>query len=309
MSLLSKFVDSVNVRYYKSAFREVVSPVQLNGTVEDHNVIIHLNKGNFFVGKKNEAIKPDTFYFFPQGQKIHVKHGKGSLHSDLGTEGFRDDDHREQYVRGISGLSNQTEKKEIFTIVGFDLLLYNAISFFSLLEIPAFALPPDEEFAYLMKYIALEEEQNKLGREKILSNYTEEIVIHIFRYIDSQPHLKKYVEKLNFLTDKRLVDVVHYIQDNLDKDLSNKAIASIAYVSEDYVGQFFKSLTNHNLQEYIESQRLEKAFELLKSQPDNVQAVAHKVGFKDPAYFSRRFKMKFGSNAVKIKSENKNYVV
>ena len=160
-----------------------------------------------------------------------------------------------------------------------------------------------------MQHIVLEEEQNKLGREKILSNYTEEIVIHTFRYIDSQPHLKKYVEKLGFLTDKRLVDIVHYIHDNLDKDLSNKAIANIAYVSEDYVGQFFKSLTNRNLQEYIENQRLEKAFQLLKSQPENVQAIAHKVGFKDPAYFSRRFKMKFGSNAVKIKSNSRNYVV
>jgi len=74
------------------------------------------------------------------------------------------------------------------------------------------------------------------------------------------------------------------------------------------VGQFFKSLTNSNLQDYIENQRLEKALQLLKSQPDNVQEIAHAVGFKDAAYFSRRFKMKFGSNAIAVRSDSKNYV-
>lgn len=309
MSLLVKFIDALSSQYYKSAFREVVYPVQLNGPVQERNIIIHLNKGHFAVGKNDTPIKPEAFYFFPQGQKIFAKHGKGPQYADVGREGFRNDDHREEYIRTISGLSEFSDKKEVFTILGFDLFLYNAISFFPLLEIPPFALPADEEFAYLIKHITLEEEQNKLGREKIISNYMEEIVIHLFRYIDSQPNLKKYVEKLGFLTDKRLVDIVHYIHDNLQKDLSNKAIASIAFVSEDYVGQFFKSLTNCNLQEYIENQRLEKAFQLLKSQPDNVQEIAHKVGFKDAAYFSRRFKMKFGSNAISVRSNNKNYVV
>ncbi len=309
MSLLVKFIDSLTAQYFKSAFREVVYPVQLNGPIQERNIIIHLNKGHLSVGKNDALIKPDSFYFFPQGQKIFAKHSNGLHYADLGREGFRNDDHREEYIKTISGLSDFSNKKEVFTILGFDLFLYNAIPFFPLLEIPPFALPADEEFSYLIKHLTLEEEQHKLGREKILSNYMEEIVIHLFRYIESQPNLKKYVEKLEFLTDKRLVDIVHYIHDNLEKDLSNKSIANIAFVSEDYVGQFFKSLTHRTLQEYIENQRLEKAFQLLKSQPDNVQEIAHTVGFKDPAYFSRRFKMKFGSNAMDVRSNNKNYVV
>ena len=92
-----------------------------------------------------------------------------------------------------------------------------------------------------------------------------------------------------------------YVGENLDKDLSNKTIANIAFISEDYVGQFFKSLTGKNLQDYVENQRLEKALELLKTIPDNIQSIAHKVGFKDPAYFSRRFKMKYGVNANSVR--------
>jgi AraC-like DNA-binding protein len=173
---------------------------------------------------------------------------------------------------------------------------------------PAFSLPPDEELGFLVRHITCENELDKLGRDKIMRNYMEEILIHICRYIESQPDFKKYIDKLDFLTDRRLVDIVKYIRENLDKDLSNKAIASIAYISEDYVGQFFKSLTGKNLQDYIENQRLERALFLLRTQPDNIQEIAHRVGFKDPAYFSRRFKMKFGANANAVR-HNKNQMV
>jgi len=219
MSLLAKFIESIDVRYYRSGSREVIRPVQLNGSTDERNVIIFVNKGNFFVGKNDEPVNPGSFYFFPQGQKIYAKHGRSNHYVDLAKEGFRDEIHRGQFLKTISGLSDFEGKEEVFTIVGFDVLLYNAIPFFPLLEIPPFPLPADLEFGYLLKHIALEEEQNKLGRAKIISNYIQEIVIHMLRYIDSQPHLKKYIDKLGYLTDKRLVDIVHYVQDNLDKDL------------------------------------------------------------------------------------------
>ncbi|MCX6290967.1 MAG: AraC family transcriptional regulator [Bacteroidetes bacterium] len=309
MPILSKFIDSLHTKYFRSAFREVIHPVQLNGSTDERNILIQVNKGNFFVGKNDVPVKPDSFYFFPQGQKIYVKHGKANKYTDLGKEGFKDDEHRARYLETISGLDDFSGKKEAFTIIGFDVLLYNAMPFFPLIEIPPFPLPADNEFGYLIRHIALEAEQNKLGKEKIISNYMEEIVIHMCRYIASQPKLRNYIDKIGYLTDKRLVDIVRYVQDNLDKDLSNKSISNIAFVSEDYVGQFFKSLTGRNLQDYIENQRLEKAMQLLKSQPDNVQEIAHAVGFKDAAYFSRRFKMKFGANAVAVRNDRRNYVV
>ena len=100
------------------------------------------------------------------------------------------------------------------------------------------------------------------------------------------------------------MNIIQYIHANLSEDLSNNRIAEKAYVSKDYVGQFFKTLTNTNLQDYIENQRLEKAFALLRTTKDNVQEIAHSVGFKDPAYFSRRFKLKFSSNANQVRKDN-----
>jgi AraC-like DNA-binding protein len=132
---------------------------------------------------------------------------------------------------------------------------------------------------------------------RLLKNYTEELVILLMRYLASQPDYEKKIEKINFLTDERLVAIIQYISENLGGDLSNKRLAEVVYLSEDYIGQFFKALTGNNLQDYVELQRLERACQLLISTSDNIQQISQSVGFKDPAYFSRRFKMKYNMNA------------
>jgi AraC-like DNA-binding protein len=304
MSTLAKFIDSLHVHFYRAAFREVIVPVQLNGCVEKNNLIIMLNRGHMQVGPEGREIPERSFYFFPTGQPVFIGHGEGN-HQDVGQTGFTSEEHRSGFLRTVSIREDFSKINEMFTIVRFDVLLYDAIPFFEVLEMPPFHLPADEELGFLLRHITIENELNKLGREKIVSNYMEEIMIHVCRYMESQPDFKKYIDKLDFLTDRRLVDIVKYIRENLDKDLSNKTIANIAFISEDYVGQFFKSLTGKNLQDYIENQRLERALFLLRTQPDNIQEIAHRVGFKDPAYFSRRFKMKFGSNANAIR-QNRN---
>jgi transcriptional regulator GlxA family with amidase domain len=143
-----------------------------------------------------------------------------------------------------------------------------------------------------------------LGKERLQRNLCEELVVHICRYISSKPEYEKNFEKINYLLDKRLVNIIQYIQSNLNGDLSNQNIAELAYVSKDYVGQFFKTMTNTNLQDYIENQRLERAHYLLRTTKDNVQEIAHNIGFKDPAYFSRRFKMKYNKSANQVRKES-----
>jgi len=296
MSLLSKFVESLHLSFERAHFREITKPVSFDGNAYRKNVILMLNRGHLNIGNDQQVIPETSFCFFSSHSAISVRHGLGE-HTPLDEEEFMGEKQKPGYFRKVSALENMTAFPELCTFVTFDLLLYDTIPFFEMLGIPQISLPPDEEFGYLVKHIAIEDELNKLGRDKIIRNYMEEIIIHMCRYMDSQSRFQPFMEKLEFLNDRRLVDIVKYIQDNLEKDLSNKIIATIAYVSEDYVGQFFKTMTGKNLQDYIENKRLERAMFLLRTQPDNIQEIAHRVGFKDPAYFSRRFKMKFGSNA------------
>ena len=103
-----------------------------------------------------------------------------------------------------------------------------------------------------------------------------------------------FVEQLatnsTYFKDPRLIDIFAYIRENLDGDLSNKQLANVANVSEDYVGQYFKMLTGINPQDYIEYQRMEAAVTLLRTTKKSIRAIGAEVGYKDTAYFCRRFK-------------------
>jgi transcriptional regulator GlxA family with amidase domain len=150
----------------------------------------------------------------------------------------------------------------------------------------------------------LEEANDGLGKSAMVRKYTDQLIIHLCRYIYDNPIYRDQVAKLDYLLDKRLVNIIEYIQNNLAGDLSNQKIADLAFVSRDYIGQFFKSLTDNNLQDYIENRRLEQAHFLLRSTNDSVQEIARKVGFKDPAYFSRRFRLKYNQKARDIRESD-----
>src|SRR6185436_15745362 len=241
------------------------------------------------------------FYFIPSDQPIYFKHGKSKNYRIFNTTGFTSIEERETYLKPVDISSQIKSVKSVFSIIGFEALIYGAIPFFSILELPCIHIPFDEELSYLMRNIILEDTQSKIGSSALTRCLLNELVIHICRYIFRHPEFKKNLEKINYLLDKRLITIIEYIQNNLGKDLSNEKIAEVAYVSRDYVGQFFKTLTGNNIQDYVENRRLEHAHFLLRTCNDNVQEIAHRVGFKDPAYFSRRFKLRFNENAKEIR--------
>ncbi|HKR04388.1 MAG TPA: AraC family transcriptional regulator [Bacteroidia bacterium] len=297
----NRIIEALEVHYYKASIREVILPVQLNNTKEQKNVLVQSVAGTFYAGKENKLMKNGEFYFLPVDQPIYFKHGKSTNYRVFNNSAFTSVEEREMYLKPIEVTSKIKNGKSVFSIIGFEVLLYGAIPFFSILELPCVHIPYDEELTYLMRNIILEDAQSKIGSGALTHCLLNELVIHICRYIFLHPEYKKNLEKLNYLLDKRLITIIQYIQNNLGKDLSNEKIAEVAYVSRDYVGQFFKTLTGNNLQDYVENRRLEYAHFLLRTCNDNVQEIAHRVGFKDPAYFSRRFKLKFNENAKEIR--------
>jgi len=301
MSVLSKIIESVNVTVHTAEIREVLQPLSFSKVILPVNYLTQLNKGYFVNDEDTTPMKEGSFFFRPAGFEITTKHQKASDYYMVGPEPFKSEEERIKFFKTLNPFEDISAKKEIFSFVAFDVLLYDSIPFFKVLDIAGFPVPYDNELSILMRNLCAEFAQDKIGRARLLKNYCEEMVIQLFRHIASQPQFEKKIEKIIYLTDKRLVKIIQYISENLEKDLSNKRLAEVAFLSEDYIGQFFKSLTNNNIQDYVEGKRLEKARYLLNTTSDNVQEIAFAVGFKDPAYFSRRFKMKFNINANNIR--------
>ena len=308
MSIFSKVLGSLNVVFHRAEVREVIRPIEFDGLIFPINHITQLHKGHMFNDGNTLPMKEGAFYFRPAGAEIFSRHSVAKEYKKFGREGLPSQEEREKYFKTISAFTDISDKKEVFSFAGFDVMLYDAVPFFSILELPGFAMPYDNELSFLIRQLCIEAEQDKIGKPVLLQNYTEEVVIQICRYIDSQPQFEKNIEKINYLTDKRLIKLIQFIQENLGGDLSNKRLSEIAFLSEDYIGQFFKSLTNSNIQDYVENQRLERARQLLSTTADNIQEISLAVGFKDPAYFSRRFKMKFKINANTLRKSEENII-
>ena len=189
-----------------------------------------------------------------------------------------------------------------YSCVSFEAKVFNSVNFFASLDIPAFIIYKHEKLAELIVETAKETLENLPGKERVLKIHTEHIVVEIIRYIlKNNLFIEELTTNSTYFNDPRLINMFAYIKENLGNDLSNKKLAKIAGVSEDYVGQYFKLLTGINPQDYIEYQRMEYAIDLLRSTKKSIREIGEQIGFRDTAYFCRRFKMMFGIPAGKMR--------
>lgn len=87
---------------------------------------------------------------------------------------------------------------------------------------------------------------------------------------------------------------IDYVNINLSGPLSLNLIASQLSVNASYLSSMFKQEVKMTLTEYINSQRVHTAIELLNSTDLNIQSIAWHVGINDVNYFSRIFKKIIG---------------
>ncbi len=84
--------------------------------------------------------------------------------------------------------------------------------------------------------------------------------------------------------------VKQYIKANLSKELSRGELATLAYISPDYLSHIFKEETGESLSSYILTSRMTYAKELLITTQQSVSEIALASGFPNVSYFSRQFK-------------------
>ena len=73
-----------------------------------------------------------------------------------------------QFHRKIFPIGDISNSENVLTLLFFDVDIYSAFGLFSFMELPAMIIPPDDELGFLVKNIALEEAQDKIGRQNII---------------------------------------------------------------------------------------------------------------------------------------------
>lgn len=295
----NKIIESLSVRFIKSKNIRILQPVKIQNYYDVENTILVLNRGQIRYGEDEQAVNGGSVLFIPGGKMLSLIYGSGDPVS-LSNEDFTTN--KELYFQSLETTDVTKLEAENYSFINFEAKVFDSVNFFASLDIPPFEIENNPKIDELIQEITTENNSETPGKDRIIKISTERLVIEIVRHI---LETKMFVEQLatnsTYFKDPRLIDIFSYIKENIGGDLSNKVLANVANVSEDYVGQYFKMLTGINPQDYIEYQRMEQAVSLLRTTKKSIREIGKEVGYKDTAYFCRRFKMMFGIPAGKMR--------
>jgi AraC-like DNA-binding protein len=295
----NKIIESLGVRFISSKNVKIIKPFILENFYDVENMVVYLHKGEIYFGENYTRVNEGDVLFIPGGKNLCLAYG--SLQAPkLKNEEFLNA--KDKYLGTINNLDQIGKEPDSYSYVSLEVKVFDSVNFFTSLDVPAFVIHKQDKLNEIILDTLMESMQKLPGKERAIKVNTEKVVIEIIRFIlEKRLFVEQLATNTTYFKDPRLINIFTYIKNNLGGDLSNHILADVANVSEDYVGQYFKMLTGINPQDYIEYQRMEKAVHLLRTTKNSIRDISKEVGYKDTAYFCRRFKMMFGIPAGKMR--------
>ena len=104
---------------------------------------------------------------------------------------------------------------------------------------------------------------------------------------------------------REILEVLDYIGANYGKELSVEHLASIVYLTPDYLSRLFKKSMGKSISQYIRQFRMERARDLLTGTNRKVIDIGEAVGYPNYSYFCQSFREYFGSSPEKYRQEER----
>ncbi|MNB74300.1 HTH-type transcriptional regulator YesS [compost metagenome] len=97
-----------------------------------------------------------------------------------------------------------------------------------------------------------------------------------------------------------------FITNHLHEDLSLQILSKEVSLAPAYISTLFSEVAKSSFTEYVTKLRLEKAADLLVTNPRlSVAAIAEQVGYRNPQYFHSKFKARYGVTPVQYRKSHK----
>ncbi|NEQ26951.1 MAG: helix-turn-helix transcriptional regulator, partial [Microcoleus sp. SIO2G3] len=100
----------------------------------------------------------------------------------------------------------------------------------------------------------------------------------------------------NGLPRHTLRQVMDYIHEHLDRDLTLATLAAIAQISPSYFSNLFKQSTGLSPHQYVIRCRVDRAKQLLRQGKLSIAEIAYSLGFTHQSHFSHHFKRLVGNS-------------
>ena len=141
------------------------------------------------------------------------------------------------------------------------------------------------------KYSRIIEEANEVPNE-MMWQMTRDYCAYVRRY-----SLKEYSPAVQ--------KVMNYVNLNVAEPLTLKSLARKLFIRPAYLSALFKQETGSTLIDYINTQRVNRAAQLLVQKNHTIAAVAEEVGILDVNYFTKIFKKTLGVTPTRYRREHK----
>ena len=261
------------------------------------NTIIYPIDGKLRYGKNKKTLEKNSALFISSHNTQTLSFGSTRAKT-LAYEDFIDK--KPKYI--CEDLeSNSNLRSEKFLVISIDVKAYDLINIFhsKYVGIDVFN---SKNILLTLSLISNELKNRPVGFNNVIDLMSTKLVYEIIRFfLSNQPLFSGIEENYKYFSDEKILNLFSFIESNLNKELSNKVLSNHLNISEDYVSQFFRNSIGFSPQDYIEHKRMEKAIELLRNEKNAVKVISNEVGYKDTAYFCRRFKMMFGVQAGKMR--------
>ncbi len=128
----------------------------------------------------------------------------------------------------------------------------------------------------------------RFGKTAKIELCVNDLTLHLNRSVYEMEHPVIRKE-----SDALCDNLIQYIEDHLDEDLSLDELAKTFYVSKYHISHIFKESFGISVHQYITKKRLSMCRDAILSN-DNITKIYQTFGFKDYTSFFRAFKKEFG---------------
>ncbi len=113
-----------------------------------------------------------------------------------------------------------------------------------------------------------------------------------------------YLGTKRSMKNKELInEIQEYITNNVKEDLTLERLGEIFYISSSYLRKIFKDETGGTIKEFVMSERMRVAKELLEHSPMKIAEIAEQVGYMSAQSFAKVFKLEIGRTPAEFREE------
>jgi len=116
----------------------------------------------------------------------------------------------------------------------------------------------------------------------------------------------QYMEPKSTDKDIRISNALHYIHNNIDRNISISYLANMACITEDHFIRIFKKEMNCTPLKYINMKKIEKAQILLTTSDMSIQNIAIELSIDNISYFNRLFRQYINKTPTQYRNDMHN---